>query len=50
MDFNDTQAEAEYRAKARAWLNENAAEYREPPATPWKLDEFIARSKAWQAK
>jgi alkylation response protein AidB-like acyl-CoA dehydrogenase len=50
MDFNDTAAEAEYRAHVRAWLEDNAAEYREPPATPWKLDEFIRRSKAWQAK
>ncbi|MEY2883173.1 MAG: hypothetical protein RL490_897 [Pseudomonadota bacterium] len=50
MDFNDTPAEAEYRATARAWLNDNASEYREPPATPWKLDEFVRRSKAWQAK
>ena len=50
MDFNDTAAEAEYRATTRAWLNENANEYREPPETPWKLDEFITRSKAWQAK
>ena len=50
MDFNDTAAEAEYRATVRAWLEANADEYREPPATPWKLDEFIARSKAWQAK
>jgi len=50
MDFNDTTAEAEYRVTARAWLEENADAYRAPPATPWKLDEFIARSKAWQAK
>ena len=50
MDFNDTPHEAEYRAKARAWLEENAADYREPPASPWTLDEFIARSKAWQAR
>jgi alkylation response protein AidB-like acyl-CoA dehydrogenase len=50
MDFNDTPAEAEYRATARAWLEENLAEYREPPAVPYKLDEFIRRSKAWQAK
>ena len=50
MDFNDTPAEAEYRAIVRAWLDENASEYRNPPATPWKLDEFIKRSKAWQAK
>lgn len=50
MDFNDTAAEAEYRASARAWLEENAAEYRSPPAQPWKLDGFIRRSKAWQKK
>ena len=50
MDFNDTPAEAEYRAHVRAWLEANAAEYREPPAQPWKLEEFIKRSKAWQAK
>jgi alkylation response protein AidB-like acyl-CoA dehydrogenase len=50
MDFNDTTTEAAYREQVRAWLNDNAGEYREPPATPWKLDEFIRRSKAWQAK
>ncbi len=50
MDFNDTPAEAEYRATARAWLTENASEYRDPPAVPYKLDEFIRRSKAWQLK
>jgi alkylation response protein AidB-like acyl-CoA dehydrogenase len=50
MDFNDTPAEAEYRAAARAWLEANADEYRAPPATPWKLDEFIRRSRDWQKK
>jgi alkylation response protein AidB-like acyl-CoA dehydrogenase len=50
MDFNDTPAEADYRSNARSWLDANASEYREPPATPWQLDEFITRSKAWQAK
>ena len=50
MDFNDTAAEAEYRADVRAWLDANAEDYRTPPAAPWKLDEFITRSKAWQAK
>ena len=50
MDFNDTATEAAYREQVRAWLNDNADEYREPPATPWKLDEFIRRSKAWQAR
>jgi alkylation response protein AidB-like acyl-CoA dehydrogenase len=50
MDFNDTPAEAAYRSTVRAWLEENASDYRTPPATPWKLDEFIQRSKAWQAR
>ena len=50
MDFNDTPAEAEYRSQARAWLEANANEYREPPEAAWKLDEFIKHSKAWQAR
>ncbi len=50
MDFNDTPQEAEYRATVRAWLEDNLSDYREPPAEPWPLDEFIRRSKAWQAK
>ncbi|MCS6986377.1 MAG: acyl-CoA dehydrogenase family protein [Sphingomonadaceae bacterium] len=50
MDFNDTPAEAEFRAKVRAWIEANAQEYLEPPAEPWGLDEFVARSKAWQKK
>lgn len=49
MDFNDTPAEAEYRAKVRAWIEANAGEYLSPPEKPWGLDEFVARSKAWQA-
>ncbi len=48
MDFNDTPAEAEYRAKARAWLEEAAAEYRNPPARPWNTQEFLQLSKDWQ--
>ena len=50
MDFNDAPQEAEFRAVVRAWLNENATEYRDPPPEGIKLPEFIARSKAWQAK
>jgi alkylation response protein AidB-like acyl-CoA dehydrogenase len=50
MDFNDAPQEAEFRAVVRAWLNENATEYRDPPPEGMKLPEFIARSKAWQAK
>ncbi|WP_448586399.1 acyl-CoA dehydrogenase family protein, partial [Thermaurantiacus sp.] len=50
MDFNDTPAEAEYRAKVRAWLEANAGEYLKPPARPYSLDEFVAHNKAWQAR
>ncbi len=48
MDFNDTAAEAEFRAKVRAWLATAAADYAAPPAAPYPLDEFVARSRAWQ--
>ena len=46
MDFNDTPEEAEYRAKARAWLEANA------PKRPERGGEdfSMAESKAWQAK
>jgi len=50
MDFNDTAPEAAYRAEVRAWLDAHGAEYGEPPARPWPLDTFVARSKDWQAK
>jgi alkylation response protein AidB-like acyl-CoA dehydrogenase len=49
MDFNDTAPDAAYRAQVRGWLDTAAAEYREPPASPWPLDEFVQRSRAWQA-
>jgi alkylation response protein AidB-like acyl-CoA dehydrogenase len=35
-----------FRAEVRAWLAENAAEYRE--AHEWPEDELVARSLAWQ--
>ena len=50
MDFEDTKIEADYRAQVRAWLEENAQEYRDPPAKAWEEDEFVERAKAWQAK
>jgi alkylation response protein AidB-like acyl-CoA dehydrogenase len=50
MDFNDTPEQAAYRATVRAWIEANAAEYLAPPEKPWGLDEFVARSKAWQRK
>jgi len=50
MDFNDTPQEAEYRAQVKAWIAANAGDYLNPPAKPWALEDFVARSKAWQAK
>jgi len=50
MDFNDTAAEAEFRASVKAWIGANAAEYPSPPEKPWGLDDFVVRSKAWQKK
>jgi alkylation response protein AidB-like acyl-CoA dehydrogenase len=50
MDFNDTPGDAEYRAKARAWLAANATEYRDPPAHPHTRAEMVAASRAWQKK
>jgi acyl-CoA dehydrogenase len=41
----DTNEDA-FRAEVRAWLAENAAEYREP--REWPEDELVARSLAWQ--
>ncbi len=55
MDFNDTPEEAEYRTRARAWLDENA-KLRAPGTTTRSLlaegesQEVIAAAKAWQAK
>lgn len=48
MDFNDTASQADYRATARAWLAQNAAQYQAPPAQPYKLDELVRRCKDWQ--
>ena len=50
MDFNDTPAEAEFRAKVKAWLQEAAPEYMAPPAKRWGLEDFVTKSKAWQLK
>jgi hypothetical protein len=56
MDFDDTPQEAAFRARARAWLERNAAP-RDPDApapdllgTDREDDAVIARSKAWQTK
>jgi alkylation response protein AidB-like acyl-CoA dehydrogenase len=47
MDFNDTPQEAEFRAKVRAWLGENAAKYKGLPEAEDR-DDFVARAKEWQ--
>jgi acyl-CoA dehydrogenase len=54
MDFNDTPEEAEFRAKARAWLEANA-EPLAPGEAPGGFAErddphAISSAKAWQAK
>ena len=50
MDFNDTAPEAEYRAKARAWLEANIGEYREPTEFGRGHADFVRHSKIWQKK
>ncbi len=54
MDFTDSPEEAAYRAKARAWLQQNAPKYAaKTTGAPLEDDESqddMARAKAWQAK
>jgi alkylation response protein AidB-like acyl-CoA dehydrogenase len=54
MDFTDSPEEAAYRAKARAWLEQNAPKFASTsPSGPLEDDESAAdmkRAKAWQAK
>ncbi|PKQ01767.1 MAG: acyl-CoA dehydrogenase, partial [Alphaproteobacteria bacterium HGW-Alphaproteobacteria-12] len=50
MDFNDSPEEAEYRARVRAWLKDNAPEARDAPPHGHETAESIAADKAWQAK
>jgi alkylation response protein AidB-like acyl-CoA dehydrogenase len=49
MDFNDTPAEAEYRAKVRAWIADATREYAGLPE-PKSNAEYVARQKSWQKK
>jgi len=55
VDFNDTPEEAEFRARVRAWLDENAV-LRDPGTPPRGLldeaegQDIIAEAKAWQAR
>ena len=45
MDFKDSDAEATYRAAARAWLDVNIAEHDDGHYT-----DDMAKAKAWQAR
>ncbi len=50
MDFNDTPEEAEYRAKVRAWLEENAPRGVKGASLGDEDESQMAAAKAWQAK
>jgi acyl-CoA dehydrogenase len=57
MNFDDTPAEAAFRATARAWLDANAPRHLEPmlrnagfASTGLRPEESMAQSKAWQKK
>ena len=53
MDFADTQDEAAFRKRARAFLNDNAElknQVNRNLATGWNKDEALAAARIWQAK
>jgi alkylation response protein AidB-like acyl-CoA dehydrogenase len=47
-DVTLTQEETAFRAEVRAWLAQNAAEYRD--SVEWPEKELVARSLAWQQR
>ncbi len=57
MDFDDTPAEAAFRAEARAWIQANAPHHLKPQLeaagygqSPLQHGDVLAESKAWQKK
>ena len=48
MDFNDTPAEAAFRAEARAWLEVNASAHVIAEGADLSDDEQVRRGRAWQ--
>ena len=57
MDLQDTPQEAEFRAEARAWLDENAPQELLPQLqqsgfgkSAFKGDEYVEHCQSWQAK
>jgi alkylation response protein AidB-like acyl-CoA dehydrogenase len=49
MNFDDSPDEAAFRAEVRAFLEQAAAPYQQPPAIPRSEDEIVEGVKAWQA-
>ncbi|HET8706966.1 MAG TPA: acyl-CoA dehydrogenase family protein, partial [Pseudomonadales bacterium] len=49
MDFNDTPQEAEYRARVKSWLADNAPAYKISHENPPPAHEFMRIARAWQA-
>ena len=52
MDFDESPAEAAFRAEARAWLEANAPRKGSPDdfSAGQQADGYVERSKAWQAR
>ena len=48
MDFNDTPAEATFRAEAKAWLAANAPAHEIPHGIALDATEEVVRGRAWQ--
>lgn len=49
MDFNDSFAEAQFRAQVRQWLELNAADYRQPLDTS-DITGYTAKARDWQRR
>ena len=48
MDFNDSPEEAQFRREARAFLEREATEYRDPPSRDLTEDQRVHAAKSWQ--
>lgn len=50
MDFNDSLQEAEFRTRARKWLQSNAPEFADPTVDKLSEDQLVSRALAWQKR
>jgi acyl-CoA dehydrogenase len=48
MDFNDSEAEAAYRARARSWLQQHAPAHEVTPGVKLEDAEEVRRGRLWQ--